>query len=119
MPRHSATARESHRIEPEFGDPTACLDMDVGGLDPVARVEEEPKSPDAKNCRHRADIPAGAGRLRHGYEKNTDQANWSGPRSPITACMRLPTAGGSAAARQRRPPQPRVGWLDGAYAHGP
>jgi hypothetical protein len=65
MPPDSATAGESDGIEPELGDPVACLDVHMGRLGSVAGIEEEPKPSDAKDRRH-AGHPADAAAAFHG-----------------------------------------------------
>ena len=63
----SAAVCEAYGIEPEFGDHVVALNVYVGWLMPVTRVEEEAIRANPQNCGH-LKAPRDSGRARRGRE---------------------------------------------------
>jgi len=60
LPPEPARGRQRYRFEPELGDYTSLLDVDVRRLRPLVALEEEPGSADPTNDRHHGSEYLGA-----------------------------------------------------------
>jgi hypothetical protein len=55
----ASAARETDGVEPELGDVPVALDVDMGRLAGVARIEEEPTRTSPKDRRHSLQVLRG------------------------------------------------------------